>query len=256
MAIITVSGKIGCGKDLLCKRIQYNLYKKGCEELDFPNNVSWEDFSFFSSEKRNSFSGLYRRAYGDKLKLTACAILGIDYYDYDDRELKEDYYVNMYSFKLLHKSDLEKLDDYQIINNVDHIGMIYNGVMSHNLQKNMWANFRVLMLQYFGTNVCRTHIPHIWVNSLFSTYEKDENIIITDARFVNEIEKPNEFDNSILKIKIVRPETDFLVVNVESEVSLDTYDDFDYILVNDGTVDDFLNKIDTLFSDKIYSMFN
>ena len=45
------------------------------------------------------------------------------------------------------------------------------------------------VLQYFGTDVCRTHLlEDIWLSSLEKKLSQHENIVITDVRFTNEID--------------------------------------------------------------------
>ena len=61
-------------------------------------------------------------------------------------------------------------------------------------------------------------------------------VLITDARFPYEIELPKkEFDNCI-SIHVDRP-------GFISETSLNNFDNYDYKIINDGTLDDLKNKV-------------
>jgi len=72
-------------------------------------------------------------------------------------------------------------------------------------------------------------------------------VLITDARFPYEIELPKkEFDN-VISIHVERPE---FVSELSSdnkkhatETSLDNFDNYDYKITNDGTLDDLKNKV-------------
>lgn len=75
-------------------------------------------------------------------------------------------------------------------------------------------------------------------------------ILITDARFPYEIELPKkEFDN-VISIHVERPE---FVSELSSdnkkhatETSLDSFDNYDYKIINDGTLEDLKNKVISL----------
>lgn len=79
--------------------------------------------------------------------------------------------------------------------------------------KHMWNGKQICLrtvLQQFGTEVCRTHIdPDIWVNAVIKFIRGVDNdtVIITDARFPNEIDMiVTAFPNAeIMSILIKRP---------------------------------------------------
>jgi len=86
--------------------------------------------------------------------------------------------------------------------------------------------------------------PTFWVNKLLK-YCTDNNIIyaiVTDARFPNEIDTIKR-EHKVIHIRIIRSEAD-LITNPyhNSETALDNYQDVDYIIENDGTLDDLRNK--------------
>ena len=82
--------------------------------------------------------------------------------------------------------------------------------------------------------------PTFWVGKLLE-YCKDNNIInaiVTDARFPNEIDTVKR-EHKVLHIRINRVEAD-LIANPHhnSETALDNYTEVDYIIDNDGTIED------------------
>jgi hypothetical protein len=107
------------------------------------------------------------------------------------------------------------------------------------------------LLQLLGTEAGRHIIhPNIWVNALFADYKPGlEKWIITDVRFPNEaniikekggimirINRPQYLDNGLVIRKNEHP----------SETALDDYDGFDYVIENDGTVQDLIDKVKSL----------
>jgi len=111
------------------------------------------------------------------------------------------------------------------------------------------------LLQQLGTNIIRKEIDEkffikkmiddIKVYSFFF-----DVIVISDARFIEEIEDiKNTFDN-IVTIRIVRPNFDNGLTEKEkkhpTEVGLDNYNSYDYKIINDGTLEDLKLKIERL----------
>jgi hypothetical protein len=118
------------------------------------------------------------------------------------------------------------------------------------------------MLQTWGTDLCRKHFHNeIWIAALEKKcYDfKDQNIVITDCRFPDEIECCNRMDG--ITIKIIRNVPDW------SELALKAYNncqesidklkelgihesewkvwvcETDLIIQNNGSLEEFLNKI-------------
>lgn len=110
-------------------------------------------------------------------------------------------------------------------------------------------------LQKLGTDAVRHGLhENTWVNALFANYrDKDEEIrdghvridllksnwIITDTRFLNEANAIKERGGIVVRID--RPGVG-PVNKHKSETELDHYD-FDYRIVNDGSLEDLENKV-------------
>ena len=110
-------------------------------------------------------------------------------------------------------------------------------------------------LQYIGTDWARNKDPDVWVRLALQDHVQDENIFLSDLRFKNEfyaLKKAGWFC-----VKIVRPQEENEVQNRngtgrnnhESETSLDSIDDkeWNYIIHNDKSIQDFYNKLDYLY---------
>jgi dephospho-CoA kinase len=107
------------------------------------------------------------------------------------------------------------------------------------------------LLQILGTEAGRKYNPNIWIdktiNNLYNHFviEKNEKAVITDCRFSNELDLLRKFslDNNIYSyaIKINRPGS----VDYTGHESEQNYGrmGFEYIMDNNGTLDDFKNKV-------------
>lgn len=74
------------------------------------------------------------------------------------------------------------------------------------------------------------------------------NVIIDDARLPIEIDYfKNKYPMQVKSIKVIRPNFENNLTNKEqnhsTELALDEYSGFDYIIYNDGTLDDIKDKI-------------
>lgn len=97
------------------------------------------------------------------------------------------------------------------------------------------------LMQYLGTDIFRKNIHYdFWINLTISKVLKESFCIITDVRFPNEA-------NAILQNKggVIRVERDNLDSDDchFSETALDTFDSFDYVIKNNGTLEDLYNQV-------------
>jgi dephospho-CoA kinase len=140
-----------------------------------------------------------------------------------------------------------------------------------------WGMTRRTFLQQFGTESLRnTFHEQIWVKALFADYKPHMNWIISDTRFINEaneikkrkgkilrIERPfsliypKEFNKFASQSKSLRSITDknfvkwlskkdknlYKKVTHPSEIGLDEYNKFDYVIKNDGNIIEFEKEI-------------
>ena len=111
--------------------------------------------------------------------------------------------------------------------------------MSPDKLKEQFPEYRRL-LQRMGTEVGRNLFgPNFWVDIAFSGLDVNQKYVITDARFPNEFDAVRAHGGEMWRIE--RPGTG-PVNNHPSETSLDDHE-FDFYLVNDGTIDDLANKV-------------
>lgn len=130
-----------------------------------------------------------------------------------------------------------------------------------------------LMLQLWGTDVCRNHFhDDIWIASLENKMRKTaDNIVISDVRFPNEIKAIHNAGGIVVRIKRgPEPEwyqdavnanagpqnmswliskTNLEKLGIHSSETSWVGGDIDHIVINDSTIDDLFNQIKGLVED-------
>lgn len=100
------------------------------------------------------------------------------------------------------------------------------------------------ILQWWGTEYRRTQDPDYWTKAWSRKIEQFDlekiHVLIDDVRFINELNTVKSHGGLIVKIE--RPGFDG-ANNHASETSLDDYDDWSFVVVNDGTLQEFKEKI-------------
>lgn len=95
------------------------------------------------------------------------------------------------------------------------------------------------LLQIFGTEVGRVISPNIWVDALLRDYSEDKIWIIPDVRFKNEAGAIKDKGGILIKINRDINNED----SHASEHGLDDYNEYDYIIDNNGDITALSNKI-------------
>ena len=193
--IISITGKIGSGKDTIAEIIQQST------QLD------WEV---------KKFAG--------KLKTIAELLCGVPKQNFESQEFKK---TQMF----------------------EEWGMTYRE-----------------FLQKLGTEALRSNLhENVWINALFSDYkaktvavgtsefditEKDElpNWIITDTRFPNEMDAVKSKNGLVIKVeRTLKLRKGYDTPNETdlhpSETSLDNYTEWDYVIENNGTLEELRAKV-------------
>ncbi len=103
------------------------------------------------------------------------------------------------------------------------------------------------ILQWWGTEYRRDQDPDYWTRAWGRKVEQLDlahlHVLVDDVRFMNELQVIKEHGGLIVKIE--RPGFDG-ANNHASETSLDAYHDWDGILLNNGTLDEFKAKVEQL----------
>jgi hypothetical protein len=103
------------------------------------------------------------------------------------------------------------------------------------------------LLQWWGTEYRRSQDSDYWTKAWGRKIEQFDlqnvHVLIDDVRFMNELNVIRAHGGLIVKIE--RPGFDG-ANNHASETSLDEYRDWDRIILNDGTLDEFKRKVEEL----------
>lgn len=277
--LISLSGKMGSGKDLVGEIIQEHIK----ENSDVQSNNTW-----------------HIKKFADKLKDNVCNIIGCTREDLESRDFKNSPIEGWSSFRINNNGDINNSEVF--ISHEDAISSDYYKLCINPIieEKKMTARS---FLQIYG-NICRDSIhKDIWVKTLFSNWQP--NWIITDARYINELNAISKYNS--LKIKIIRKKTSevwqeelknhFIIcdpigwnknkkynyewyeekisldeftsklfssiftysdtynewlesINHLSEIEFNCYNEWDYVIDNDGTLDDLRGKIKDILIEK------
>ena len=284
MSIISISGKIGSGKDTVAAMIQYLIWKDKVEKGQSTSlHLSFEDFQELTIGR--TVSGWEVKKFADKLKDITCILLGCKREQLEDRDFKEkELGKEWWYWYMVHPGGYSSTM-------LDYLNTSKNQLSYYEGLKLIKLTPRLLM-QLLGTDCGRKILhPNIWCNSLMSEYKeslphtknlfdvleveapdtkettwiKDQypNWIISDTRFPNELQavkdrggitirinRPDFVENTLtgekFPVKVHRQEHD-------SETALDN-SEFDYTIDNNGTIDDLRDKVEAILKqEKIIS---
>lgn len=256
--IISISGKIGSGKDLVGNIIQY--YVESAQNLSI--HYTFNDFTDRPKLGEN-LSGWKIVKFADKLKDIVCLLIGctreqLEDRDFKEKELGEEWWYCKYTILDSNKKKGKPFVNPMTGSDIYSIGTkkfydyllkkgeteIYNATLCKHTPRTL--------LQTLGTQYSRQIVhPNIWVNATMSDYVvsqfvdgtiKEPNWIITDCRFPNEANAVKERGG--INIRVNRPST-VEVSTHESETALDSYD-FDYVIENTGTIEDLVVKVEEI----------
>jgi hypothetical protein len=207
MALISISGKIGSGKDTAASIIQ-----------KLTPYYNWEN-----------------KKWAGKLKQIASILTGIPVENFEDQEFKKTFLNDEWS-KIKAKPGRRQDGIFPNHANMELVPMsvrellqkLGTEAMRDGLHENVWVN--ALFSDY---------IPY---SSRGSEYEFEEsNWIITDTRFPNELSAIKRRGG--ISIKIVRNSGNTVGNEHSSETALDHVTDWDYVIDNNGTPEELRQKI-------------
>ena len=101
------------------------------------------------------------------------------------------------------------------------------------------------MLQLIGTDLFRNQLhPNTWVNATFANYH-DNNWIITDVRFPNELEAIKKHNGITIRINRGLVERTGKMIQGPEHISETALDDakFDYVIENNGTIEELIKQV-------------
>lgn len=225
--IIAISGRIGSGKDTVGKIIQSlssDVCKNDPAELNRFLNSEWAP-DFYSNWEIKKFA--------TKLKEIASILTGIPVRKFEDQEFKKTHLGPEWStcVEAMPFADLTKT----------------------NMELKMTVRE---LLQKIGTDCMRGCLhDNVWVNALFADYfpVHHDHVpggleypkwIITDCRFPNEARAIKDRGGIIVRVE---RETDYFNDHI-SETALNDWE-FDYIINNNGTIEELIEEVKFRFPD-------
>lgn len=107
---------------------------------------------------------------------------------------------------------------------------------------------RRMMLKKLGSDACNQNLhPNVWINGLFQDYDQIKSKwLITDVRFPQEVEAIKARFGPV--IRVLRPAREDGDQHI-SETALDNYTGFDYVIMNDGTLEELERKVKLILED-------
>jgi hypothetical protein len=217
--VIGISGRLGSGKDTVGEIIQYlTLPGERGEYIGFQtyDNTTLERNSTFKIKK---FAG--------KLKTIASLLTGIPVERFEDQEFKKQYME--LEWEMTYREFLQKLG---------------TEAMREGLHKNVWVN--ALFADYkceheiiFDSQ--RTNNP-LQPKEVTNELLQYPNWILTDMRFPNEMEAVELREGITIRVNRNNGTRAIDVNPHPSETALDDAK-FDYVIDNDGTLDELVEKV-------------
>lgn len=219
MTIIGVSGKIGSGKNYLSEQLIKELHKLGYSTTE----------ASFAASLRNELNRIIKTIKVDTID-------GIE---------PEQIIENIHT---IHKMDLTDAEELYIM--LVHDVTEIDGLNSHSRTESIRR-----ALQFLGTDVRRKKDNEYWVKEFHRTVPNSDFILVTDVRFPNEADSVVANNGIMIRLD-VSPEIileriqsrDGLkyssdALNHPSELALDDYDKFDYVISDEYNIDDIVSFI-------------
>lgn len=142
-------------------------------------------------------------------------------------------------------------------NNKKYLCLQYSGYLKEYAKKitnwdgNDETKPRQLLID-LGTNLIRNKLDkYMLVNRMIEDIQVMsyffDFIVISDARLAEELDIPREKLDNVKVINVIRPNFDSNLTAEQkktlTEIGLDDYDNYDYQIINNGTLDDLRSKV-------------
>lgn len=217
--IIVISGLKNSGKDTVADMLQY------CLSVPEPFRKYW-----MYRHYRYAFNSTYEKvAFADSLKDTLSVLFGIPVEKFYERDFKEHFYIKGLEITDTPDNILDEDSFIKMLNKKD-----FSFLKTH------FITIRQL-LQCFGTEIVRGLFGNAFWAERAMKHNFDK-MIITDLRFKVELDAVRKRNGLVLYID--NPNCIPEQHASESEVlEMKDNHDFDFIIENNGTLEDLFNKI-------------
>lgn len=119
-----------------------------------------------------------------------------------------------------------------------------NSSLPSNISTNKNVKTYRQFLQYVGTELFGKLNPNFWVNLLLDKVKPENNYIITDVRFKNEVKAIKNLNGFIIRVISKSYKNDEHI----SEHDLDTYVDFDWYIYNVEDIDYLISQLKNMIT--------
>lgn len=238
--IIGIAGAKNSGKDTIASMINY-IFAVGI------TRANYSDYLIKKIKIDNTHADRIVH-FADNMKDAMSIIFGIPRCIFDDRQKKDNAYLDYFNKTFVSFADVIRDNDSLVIHDTDEL--YYTNPLSEIIKiaikehKHLYIKVRTLM-QYFGTDICRYFLDEdIWIRS---TMVKITNVsaarrlcIIPDVRFANEAKAIQSVSDSLYGgvIKVNRDN------NGNSEHSSEIIDfAVDFKIDNNGTLMQLFYKV-------------
>lgn len=275
--LIGISSKIKCGKDLIGEIIQYlNSYPS------VPYSRWEEELVFLTTETKQAVSGYEIKKFADKIKDTVCLWLGctreqLESQEFKNSELGEEWW----HYKLPNTGTVYPI--FKLVPFLGNEGKYTeNALIKLTPRKLLQLLGTECGRQIIHPNIWINATFADWKKESFfagsEIVEKYPNWIITDVRFPNEVQAIKDRGGIVIRVnrridlRFPKLWEEFIKINPsnseekhfifwlknhsnekhrqlgaslthESETSLDDYTDFDYVIDNNGTIEELVKKV-------------
>lgn len=282
--LIATNGKSGSGKDLVAQIIQYLThtekdYRKVPQGITIDTFEDWKNI-YNEYDRLTSGSPYQIHRFADNLKEIVSLLTGIPREDLEKEEVKSSFLPPEYNTEMVQSHFYGDYGEWDKFKENPNIKPIYNtSILSNGKSRfDYWEKVHQMtvreFLQKIGTDAMRDRVhTNIWVNSLFAQYKEIPTTtqmilnrglrkgdlgyisgqlpkwIIPDLRFPNEF-KAIKNRNGI----VIRVERDYDRYNPKfshsSETALDNEKGFDYVIDNNGTIEQLVQEIKLILEDE------
>lgn len=223
--ILCIAGLKGSGKDESAKMLQFCLNAPKFMQTYWV----YKHFNIFTEGKFKICR------FADTLKSLLSILLNVDVEKFEDRQFKEEFYVDFNTLTIHHKNFVDK-EKILADNKFSKLAKD----LTPSLTEDYWLSVRQV-LQYFGTEIMRYYFgDKLWI---LTTYEQNyKNMIVSDLRFKVEFEESKKKGGKVIYIH--RPECKVGSHASERELmTLYENKNYDYLVNNDGSLSDLFYKI-------------
>jgi hypothetical protein len=192
--------------------------------------------------------GYTKKAFADRLK-EICKISFPEVNIYDEQNKETPFEQPIAATKSQIESILDEVISGHGYNRIpaEVITQIYNVF----LDKVCFRSVRDI-LQFVGTDILRNLIDEDFhYFTVANSFKSIENGVVSDCRFANErMNLHIQFSHRCRLIKVVRPSKEKNSSSKHaSENSLGKDEEYDHIIINDGTLEDLYNKVDKIMEE-------